>query len=103
MANEQNLKPWKPGQSGNPAGYSTGRRITDRLIRMLEERHLDDTVALILYGAATDDQAILKGRKPNFAFFKELLDRVDGPVPTRVEADVKRTTGKVLLRPGAAF
>lgn len=24
MANPQNLKPWKPGQSGNPAGRPVG-------------------------------------------------------------------------------
>lgn len=85
MANDQNLKPWKPGQSGNPSGYSTGRRVTDRLAKLLEERNLDDTLALIWYGVATGDEKILGGRKPDYRFFKELLDRIDGPVVSKVE------------------
>lgn len=29
MANEKNLKPWKPGQSGNPSGRPKKRPITE--------------------------------------------------------------------------
>ena len=29
--------PWPPGTSGNPAGYSRGRRISDAIERLIEE------------------------------------------------------------------
>jgi hypothetical protein len=41
MANEQNLTPWKPGQSGNPAGKRTGRKNLATIIRELEEEEFD--------------------------------------------------------------
>src|SRR5271166_5834584 len=33
--------PWPPGTSGNPAGYSRGRRISDAIERLIEEMALD--------------------------------------------------------------
>lgn len=45
MANEKNLKPWKPGQSGNPAGKPIGTKHLSTWIReMLEDE--DFTVKL---------------------------------------------------------
>ncbi len=36
--NPQNLRPpWQPGTSGNPAGYSRGRRISDAIENMIDE------------------------------------------------------------------
>ena len=81
-----NLRPpWKPGQSGNPKGSNARAYVTARLDRMLKEKDLDGTVALVWLGAALGDESILKGRKPNFQFFKELLDRIEGKVPDKVE------------------
>ena len=38
----ENLRPpWPPGTSGNPAGYSRGRRISDAIERIIEEMALD--------------------------------------------------------------
>ena len=38
----ENLRPpWPPGTSGNPAGYSRGRRISDVIERLIEEMALD--------------------------------------------------------------
>src|ERR1700722_1570347 len=37
MANEQNLKPWKPGQSGNPAGKPKGTRHLSAWIQEMME------------------------------------------------------------------
>ena len=69
-----------PGVSGNAAGYSRKRRITDRLIKLLEDEKLDATVAVTIFAAAIGDDKMLKGRKPNAAFMQMLLDRVEGKV-----------------------
>src|SRR5271166_2848843 len=38
----ENLRPpWQPGTSGNPAGYSRGRRISDAIETQIEEMGLD--------------------------------------------------------------
>lgn len=41
MANEQNLIPFKPGQSGNPAGKPKGARSLSTIIREFLEQELD--------------------------------------------------------------
>ena len=38
----ENLRPpWPPGTSGDPAGYSRGRRISDAIESQIEEKALD--------------------------------------------------------------
>ena len=69
-----------PGQSGNPGGYSRGRRIRNAIHRMLDEKGLERTIALTFYAMATGDRKPLNGRKPSLRWFREFLDRVDGPV-----------------------
>lgn len=42
MANEQNLKPWKPGQSGNPAGMKKGtKHISTWIQEMLNDEDFE--------------------------------------------------------------
>ena len=44
--NPRNLRqPWPPGTSGNPAGYSQGRRITDAIENMIDELDLERSFA----------------------------------------------------------
>ena len=44
--NPQNLRPpWQPGTSGNPAGYSQGRRISDAIENMIDELDLQRSFA----------------------------------------------------------
>lgn len=78
MANEQNLTPWKPGQSGNPAGSSKKQRLTARLMEYIDRKGISDELIEAWLGAAIGDPKMLKGRKPDFAFLKDLIDRVDG-------------------------
>jgi len=69
MANEVNLRPWQPGQSGNPAGYSRGRRAIDDLLELIHEKGQERAVSEVWL------QSMLAG---DFRFFKEYLDRKDG-------------------------
>ena len=71
MPNEHNLTPWKPGQSGNPAGYSRGRREVDKLLDVIDERNADRQVQIIWL------KRILEG---DFRYFKEYIDRKDGKI-----------------------
>lgn len=76
------LKPyhWKPGQSGNPKGHSKARRVTDALLKQLDDPEIQKRLAEIWVQQAASG---------NFQFFRELLDRTEGKVPTPVEVDTK--------------
>lgn len=87
MANPPLEHRWKPGESGNPNGYSRSRRITDRLLRLIEDHNFDDEIALTWLGAALGDDKLLQGRKPSAAFFAMLLDRIEGPTPKDAPGD----------------
>lgn len=72
---------FKPGQSGNPTGYSRGRRMTDALIRVLDEKDLPEKIAkrLSLLALEGDIRAITL-----------VFDRVDGKpreAPEETQAD----------------
>lgn len=74
MANEGNLKNWKPGQSGNPRGSSKKMLFTAALKRKLRTapRKLTDEFVEAGY------QAALGG---DFQFWRYLYERIDGPMP----------------------
>jgi hypothetical protein len=40
--NNPNLKPWKPGQSGNPAGRKVGSKNVSTIVRELLEQDVSD-------------------------------------------------------------
>ena len=73
---------WKKGQSGNPGGRPKGESITARLRRVLEGEH-NGRVLLDLLAERIAKEA-LSGK---LAFVKEVLDRLDGPVNQKREAD----------------
>ncbi len=81
-----NLKPWKKGQSGNPAGRPKGRSITDALRKLLDEgidgKDLVDALAKKAYAQA------MKG---DFRFFNMIIERLDGKVTDQVQADQHHT------------
>ncbi len=79
---------FKPGQSGNPAGYSKARRVSAALDRLLDEiGGSDKDLALTLYAMATGRKELIKGRKPEFMWFQALMERTDGKVPTPKDDD----------------
>ena len=98
MANKENLRPpWPPGQSGNPNGRKQGNRPVASVLReLIKKRGLEDDVAEVWLGATLGDQKLLKGRKPDAVFFRELLDRLDGPVPKPAPHDADKTLEELL-------
>ena len=80
MPNPENLrpKPWKKGQSGNPAGYSRSRRITDALIKLIAEKGADDALAKVW---------LKKSLEADPRFFAMLLERVEGKVKQTLEIE----------------
>lgn len=73
----KNLRPqWKPGEPGNPKGYSKARRTTDALVKLIESAGNDDAIAQVWLDRI---------KAGDFRFYKEYLDRTEGKVPEKVE------------------
>lgn len=72
-----NLKPFKPGQSGNPGGRPKGSPSVTAVIRRL----LEDEETVEKLGKAILSQAA----RGNGAAMKLVVDRIDGPLPKKVE------------------
>lgn len=78
MANRKdNLKPFKPGQSGNPGGRPKGSCSVAAIIRQLLT---DEETATKLAKAILSQAA-----RGNGAAIKQVLDRTDGPVQQKVD------------------
>ena len=88
--NPQNLRPpWPSGTSGNPAGYSQGRRLSDAIENMIDELGLERSFAATAIAMALGHKHTLKQlvkdpvtgvdvwveHKPDLAWFKMIVPR----------------------------
>ncbi len=90
----ENLRPpWPPGTSGNPAGYSRGRRISDTFEGLIDElalqREFGTTAIAMALGKkhwlkqqVTDPETgedIWVEQKPDLAWFQMIVQRIEPP------------------------
>ena len=68
----ENLRPFAPGQSGNPLGSSKRQRLTAKLHQLLDVEGVEEAFAK----AGLD-----RGLAGEFPFWREVLARVDGLIP----------------------
>jgi hypothetical protein len=61
---------FKPGQSGNPNGYSRGRRITDELVELIGANKAEIPLAKVWLRKALEGDS---------RFFRLLIDRLEDP------------------------
>lgn len=97
MANEENLKPWHKGESGNPSGRPKGSRNRATIVRELIEAKATDG-----NGQVVDQMTrslVIKAMKGDVRAFKELMDSAYGKVTEKVESNVSYTQmGHVYLQ-----
>ena len=77
-----NLKPWQPGQSGNPGGRPKRKPITE-----LYEQILADPEAVEELRSAIR-KAIKTGQMAMVLQLREMTDRVEGKVTQPIQADL---------------
>lgn len=82
----ENLKPWKPGQSGNPGGRPRKNPLTDELVHLLEQTAPNaqgKSWALVIA------EALLKrARSGDVRAFTVLANRIEGKPHQSVALDV---------------
>lgn len=83
MANEQNLKPFKKGQSGNPKGRPRTRPLQNALLRAISEegdgpQELDQIAKKLIEEA----------KRGNLAAIKLLFERLDGPAQASLPVEL---------------
>lgn len=92
----ENLRPFKPGQSGNPGGRPKGTSITAILNRKLEELGDDgksraEKIAEVI---------VREAESGDYKFVDMLLQRTEGKIPDKVvsltPADVKEMSDEEL-------
>jgi hypothetical protein len=85
----QNLKPWKPGQSGNPGGRPSQRPLTEAIMRQMErELGTTDKATILDAVARAFTKQLLLG---DMVGIKELWCRLEGKVPLKLEQTIEHT------------
>lgn len=82
MAGEDNLKPWKPGQSGNPKGREKGSRNRSTIVREALEAVAEDGV---MYVDKATIAILAKAMAGDVNAYKELMDSGYGKVSDKTE------------------
>ena len=99
----ENLRsPWQPGTSGNPAGYSQGRRISDAMEGLIDELGLQREFGTAAIAMALGQKHLLKQKvtdpetgedvwveqKPDLAWFKTIEQLIE-PAAQQRDADAR--------------
>ena len=82
---------FKPGESGNSAGSSKKQRLTNALIKLLDEKGEAGFIEAGFTAAVAGD----------FNFWRYIFDRIDGKIPDveqEPEADLKAIAERMLER-----
>jgi hypothetical protein len=95
MANEDNLKSWKPGQSGNlngrPKGHKSIKNIIERYLTVGSKIKNEDTGEELTNQEVIVLELLKKAKKGDINAFKELVDRTEGkPTQTSVVDQTNR-------------
>jgi len=95
MANEENLIPFVPGQSGNPKGKPKGARSMTTILReMLEtetETDVDGQKVKMPFQDAIIRKLLQKANKGEIKAITEILDRIEGKAKQELTMNVEQT------------
>jgi hypothetical protein len=82
--NTTGLRPWQPGQSGNPGGRPKKLPITDALRELVEKGAVPRKRAATLAGQLAQ-QLLRQALRGKMAPLVEVIDRIEGKARQRIE------------------
>ena len=99
MANEENLIPFVPGQSGNPKGKPKGARSLTTILRELLETEVEAEVegqkTRITFQESIIRKLLQKANKGEIKAITEILDRVEGKAKQELTMNVEQTRKEI--------
>lgn len=95
---EDNLIPFKPGQTGNPNGRPKGRKNFATLYREAIEKIAATTgMEPDAFELEIIEQALRKARNGDIAFYRDTMDRLHGKAESKSEVSLTGDSTKPLL------
>lgn len=90
---------WKKGQSGNPKGHPKGQRNYSTIYReaLFRLAVLNDTTPEALENEMIAN-GIKLGRKGDYRFYKDLLDRLHGTPVQKIQGDINISGVEINVR-----
>lgn len=82
--NTSGLRPWQPGQSGNPGGRPKKLPVTDALRELVDKGAVPKKKAATLAGQLAQ-QLVRQALKGKMAPLVEVIDRIEGRARQRIE------------------
>ena len=84
--NTDGLKPWKPGESGNPNGRPRGRKNFSTLFQeAIEKIALATGQEPEAFELEIIEQAIRKARNGDYRFYRDTMDRLHGQAAAKMD------------------
>ncbi len=82
---------WEKGQTGNPGGFSKGRRLSSQISDFLSQPENAELIKKVILGAFLGDKELIGTdkngvqREPNLAWFEGVMNRIEGKVADKNE------------------
>jgi hypothetical protein len=92
MANNRNLKPWKPGQSGNPGGRPKRQPLTEAFLELMDQPYPQDRNGRT-YAEAIVRTLATKAARGDVRAAQLVMERIEGRVPIAALAESSGPVG----------
>lgn len=90
MSKEDNLTPFKPGESGNPAGRPKGTKNMSTILREMLELDIEVDGVKITQKDAIIKKLIQKSTAGELGAIQEIFDRTEGKPKQDIKHEIQR-------------
>lgn len=85
--NTENLKPFQPGESGNPSGRPLGTRNLSTILKEMLEQDVEVNGEKMPFKDSIIKKLIKKANDGNLRAIQEIFDRVEGKAKQEIKVD----------------
>lgn len=88
--NDENLKPFKPGESGNPAGRPKGTKNMSTILKEMLELEIEVDGVKITQKDAIIKKLIQKSTAGELSAIQEIFDRTEGKAKQEIKHEIQK-------------